>query len=444
MNVTRRLRNRTGVGMNRMWRSVVVGMGTVVLVATLAGSARAEEGTLKQQGPRIYGATTTIFLFNQVLDPNDPLSKVVQVPLYEYVTLGSQDVGVDGFSVHLSGFGMVNIVDAVDGNQFDGDVLIGTMAYACPAGRFFTRLGRQLVFDGAGRGVLLDGGYIRLRPGADVDISLYGGWGPRPGFDWDVRRVAYGARVAYDPWDWGRIGVSFGAERTGGEEGYASMGLDYAFRYLKWMDLSGHILLDVLTNSRWIQETRTALSFFPHRHVSLSLDYGLFDPAGRIPLTSIFSVFTDSYYHAAGGEIAYRGNGMLAFRAYGRFYRYDGGVNGYQTGIRPTLTFGRYGNLVGVEISRLKGPDNAYTLLRAYGIWRPTRKAEVTVDFSEYLYDQSFNGFDRSHIVGLSAGYEVFENARIQGDLFMTLNPAFDQRLSGLIKFTYAFNSYVK
>ncbi|NOZ02383.1 MAG: hypothetical protein GXP54_10905, partial [Deltaproteobacteria bacterium] len=150
------------------------------------------------------------------------------------------------------------------------------------------------------------------------------------------------------------------------------------------------------------------------------------------------------YYHAAGGEIAWRSGGMFALRAYGRYYRYQGGENGYQAGVRPTLTFGRLNNLVGVEISRLRGPDNAYTLIRGYGIWHPSRAADITLDFSEYLYDHDVGGFGRSHIVGLSAGYEVVENGKLQGDLFMSVNPEFDQNLTGMVKFTYAFNSYVK
>ena len=425
-------------------KAVIAGIGAFVLTVVAGAGARAETEPTEPSGGQIYGTTSTIFLFRQVLDPNDPTSKVFQVPLYQYLTLGSDDVGHEGFSVHLSGFGMLNIVDPVDGNKFDGDVLIGTMSYRCPSGRFQARLGRQLVFDNSGNNVLLDGAYLHMRPGADFDISLYGGWVPRAGFDWDLERFAYGARVAYDPWDWGRLGLSFGSEWSGGEVSRQNVGIDFALRKVRWMDLSGYLLLDTLTSRRWLQETRTVLSFFPNRRLRLSLDYGLFDPAGRIPRTSIFSVFTDAFYHAAGGEITYRSEGMFGMRAYGRYYRYDGGVNGYQAGIRPTLTFGNYGNLVGIEIARLKGPDNAYTLLRAYGIWRPARKAELTIDFQEYLYDQDVGGFSRSHIVGVSAGYEVVQNGRLQGDLIMTLNPEFDQNLTGMIKFTYAFNSYVK
>jgi hypothetical protein len=46
--------------------------------------------------------------------------------------------------------------------------------------------------------------------------------------------------------------------------------------------------------------------------------------------------------------------------------------------------------------------------------------------------------------VGLTAGVDVFQGARLQGDVAVTVNPDFTQRWSGLVKFHYAFSTNVK
>lgn len=398
-------------------------------------------------GGRIYGSSQTLFRWYEVADPNDPGSKVFQVPIYEYVTLGSDDVGVQGFSVHLRGFGRVQVVDPVagEGDKFQGDVLVGTLSYRCPKGRVFARVGRQFLFAGAGNAMLLDGAFVQGRPGLDIEVSAYAGYLPGPSFEYDPGRWAFGGRLAYDPWDFGRIGVSFGGERGDGQWARANLGADWAFRYVRWLDVSGSLLLDLLDRGTAVQEARTVASVIADRDWRFSVDYGMFNPVGRLPKTSIFTVFTDSRYHAVGGEVGFFGEGMLEARAYGRYFRYSGESGGYEAGARPALRLGpERQHLAGVEVSRLKGPWNAYTAIRVFGLYRPVRRLDLTADFAEYLYDREMRGDDRSHVVVLTAGYEVFAGARVQADLSVTLNPEFEQQWIGLLKFTFDFSTWAR
>jgi len=393
-------------------------------------------------GGRIYGSSETLFRFYEVLDPNDPGRKVFQTPAYEYLTLGSDDVGVEGFSVHLRGFGRLQIVDPVagEGDKFHGDVLIGTLSYRCPKGRIFARLGRQFVFEGAGNNVLLDGAYVQARPGLDLEVSGYAGYVPFPSFSYDSGRYAFGARIAYNPWDFGRIGISYGAERGDAQWARANLGADWAFRYFRWMDFSGSLLLDLLDRGTPVQEVRSVASVILDQDWRFSVDYGMFNPVGRLPKTSIFTVFTDERYHAVGGEAGFFGEGMLLVRAFGRYFRYGSDRSGYEAGVRPALRFGpQQDSMAGVEVTRLRGPWNAYTLFRVFGLYRPVRRLDLTADFAEYRYDEDIRGTKGSHVVGLTAGYEVFEGARVQADLFVAVNPEFEQQWTGLLKFTYAF-----
>lgn len=396
-------------------------------------------------GGRIYGSSQTLFRWYEVADPNDPGGQVFQTPIYEYITLGSDDVGVEGFSVHLRGFGRLHVVDpvAAEGDKFDGDVLVGTLTYRCPKGRVFARLGRQFLFAGAGNAMLLDGAFVEGRPGLAVAVSAYAGYVPDPSFDHDPGRWAFGGRIAYDPWDFGRIGVSFGGERGDGQWARANLGVDWAFRSLRWLDVSGSLLADLLDKGTAVQEARSVASVIFDRDWRVSVDYGMFNPVGRLPKTSIFTVFTDSRYHAVGGEVGFFGEGMLQVRAYGRYFRYSGESGGYEAGARPVLRLGaERQHLAGVEATRLKGAWNAYTAIRVFGLYRPVRRLDLTADFAEYLYDRSMRGYDRSHVVVLTAGYEVLEGARVQADLSVTLNPEFDQQWIGLLKFTYDFSTW--
>lgn len=393
---------------------------------------------------RIYGSSQTLFRWYEVLDPDNPRDHVYRVPIYEYVTLGSDDVGVPGFSVHLRGFGRVHLMaPSVDeGYRFMGDVLVGTLSYRAPSGRFFARLGRQFLFSGAGAAQIVDGVFVETRPGLAVEVSGYAGYVPAPSFEYDAGRYAFGGRIAYNPWDFGRIGVSFGGERGEGQWARADLGADWAFRYLRWLEVSGSLLVDVTKRKTDLQEVRSTACVILDRDWRFSLDYGMFNPVGRLPKTSIFTVFTDTRYHVAGGEIGFFGEGMLQVRAFGRYFRYSESASGYQVGGRPVLRLGPdQQHLVGFEVTRLKGAWNAYTSLRTFAIYHPTDRFDFTVDFAEYIYDNNLHGYSRSHVAVLTAGYEVFPGARVQADLSVTVNPEFEQQWMGLAKMTYDFTT---
>lgn len=397
------------------------------------------------EGARVYGSSQTIFRWFEVLDPNDHSSKVFQVPVYEYITLGADNAGVDGLSVHFRGFGRLHIIDPVEGqgDKFAGDVLLWTMAYASKDARFFTRAGRQFLFFGAGNATLLDGVSVAARPGLDFDISAYAGYVPRPSLHYDSDHFAFGGRIAYDPWDYGRIGLSFGGERDDGQWARANIGVDAAFRYLRWLDISGSMLFDFFEKHREIQEVRAVAAIIFDEDFRLSFDYGMYNPTGRLPKTSIFTVFTNTKYHMAGGEFGFFGEDRFQARAYGRYFRYEGySSSGYEAGFRPTLRLGHeLQHLIGAEIARLEGPWNAYLMARFFGRYRPLRQLDLAVDFAEYLYEKKVSGYDRSHIAIFTAGYEVFDRAWLRADCWVIVNPQFEQNWVGLLRLTYDFSS---
>jgi len=158
---------------------------------------------------------------------------------------------------------------------------------------------------------------------------------------------------------------------------------------------------------------------------------------------------------------------MLGMDLSGRYFNYGGDGHGYQLGFKPTLrTTGKVASITGIEVGRVRSASNGYTEARMFTSVRPHKIVEITLDLDNFFYDDAVKGWEvwrksdpgatkayaytgsggykRSHVVGLTAGVDVFKGARLQGDVAMTVNPDFTQRWSGLLKFQYAFSTNVK
>ncbi len=449
------------VDAGRLAAACLVGVAVAAWAAPAAADPAADVGP----GTRVYGSTTTFLTERQILDPNDPTSRLYQFPIYEYLTVGADNVGVPGLSLQVRGFGVIQPAHHLGEDIFTGDLLVGTLSYRDPKSRWQLTAGRQMVTTVASGFVLMDGVWVKARPGADMDIQAYGGWMPDAQFGYRKDRVAFGGRVAYDPWEKGRIGLSFAGEHDQGTISRATVALDYALRLVKGLECAGWTAFDF--RSGGFQETGNSLSYKPHRDWRVSVDYGYFNPASRLPATSIFRVFTSARHHKVGAEVAWRSPGMLGMDFFGRYYNYGGDGNGYQLGFKPTLrTKGKITSTTGIEIGRVKSATNGYTEARIFTSVRPHRIFELTLDVDNFFYDDAVNGYDawrradpnglttyhytgsggykRSNVVGLTAGVDLFRGARLQGDVAVTVNPDFTQRWSGLLKFQYAFSTYVK
>ena len=458
----RRASRRCRIGGGPVAVAVVVWFVALMAVAV---PALAETAAASGPATRVYGSSTTFMTERQILDPNDPSSRLYQFPVYEYLTVGADNVGVQGLSFQVRGFGMVQPAHLYGEDTFAGDMLIGTLSYRHPKNVWQLTAGRQLVSTVASGFVLMDGVWVKVRPGADMDLSIYSGWMPDVQYGYRRDHVAFGGRVAYDPWEKGRIGLSFAGEHDQGTIARATVALDYALRVVRGMEFAGWAAYDPRAGG--FQETGNSFSYKPTRDWRVAVDYGYFNPASRLPATSIFRVFTSARHHKVGAEVSWRSPGMLGMDLFGRYYNYGGDGNGYQLGFKPTIrTKGSVASTTGIEIGRVRSATNGYTEARVFTSVRPVRILEITLDVDNFFYDDAVNGWEawrradpngvtayhytgsggyaRSHVVGLTAGVDVFRGARLQGDVAVTMNPDFTQRWSGLLKFQYSFSTYVK
>lgn len=409
----------------------------LLLIETLVSADEKKDS----QPSAIYASSTTIIIPRQVLDLDDPAHKMYEVPFYEYITLGADNLRIKGFSVHLSGFAMAHILKPSLGTRATGDILIGTLTYESPKSRVFSRLGRQIIYEAQGNNVYIDGVFLRAKPLYDFEISAWAGLIPYRQFDLSADRPAFGGRIAYNRWDIGHIGLSYAGERDQSEFARSALGIDYGFRYFRFLDVYGYATFDPLIAR--FSEVKDTVSFIMDKWWRFSLDYSFYIPSARIPKTSIFSIFTDRQFHSVGGEVSFRGESVFSGHIFGRFFYYEQDELGYHVGIKPVLDFSSHNHLAGLEVSRLKGGSNAYVQLRLFGIYKPVEKLYLVGDIDNYFYDKDVQGYKRSNIFAVDAGYEVFKKARLQGGLSLVLNPRFEQQLFGQIKFSYDF-SYLK
>lgn len=450
------------MGSSQHRRGIGGALALLLLGALGAAPARAADAP----ATRVYGSTETYLVTRQILDPGDPTSRLFQLPIYEYLTVGADDVGVKGLSLEVRGFGVLQPLNRADEHLFTGDLLVGTLSYRGPKGRIQAVLGRQLRLTGTGGLVLMDGASVKVRPGADMTIEAYGGWMPDARFEYALDRAAFGARLAWEPWDWGRIGLSWAGEHDRGVLSRSALGLDYGLRAVRNLEVSGFAAMDLQTLA--FQETRNTIGYRINRNWRVAVDLAYYDPVARLPLTSIFRVFTDKRNVNVGGEVAFTSNGALYSSFRGRYFNYGGQSHGYEVGWKPNLRFtrGRIQGATGIDLVYLKGPDNGYFEVRAFGSIRPVRIFEIAAEVDNYVYDKAVRGWEawrradpagatayrytgsggytHSHVVGLTAGVDVFHGARLQGDVAVTMNPDFTQRWSGLLKFQYAFDKRVK
>ncbi|MBP7126315.1 hypothetical protein KBD49_08120 [Myxococcota bacterium] len=443
------------------------GLGWAVPALLVLGSMLPAVAGGKEVEARVYGSTETFLMTRQVLDPADPTSRLFQLPIYEYLTVGADDMGVPGLSLQVRGFGRVHPLNRADDRVFDGDLLVGTLSYRDPRGRVQATLGRQLRTTGAGNLLLLDGAFVRVRPGVDLTLEAYGGWVPDARFDHALDRAAFGARVAWEPWDWGRLGLSWSGEHDQGILSRSAIGIDYGVRAIRNVEFGGFLAVDLQT--RAFQETRNTLAWRIDGQWRLAFDVNYYDPVARLPLTSIFRVFTNRRNLSAGAEVDFSSRGALSSHVRGRYFAYGFQDHGFEVGWKPVLRFGERGGvrgLTGLELVYLKGPDNGYFETRVFGSMRPIPRLEVALDYDLYVYDRALRGWESwrradprgttpylytgeggtrtSHVTSLKVGVDLFQGASLLAEAGVAVTPDFLQQWSGLLKFCYAFDRRVK
>ena len=411
--------------------------GSLLLLLLAVPAARADD-PIPYERQRLYGTLSTYIRAWDDTSPEDKAAKRFRMPFLQVAHVGSGNVGVPGMTVEAMGYGEIESFEPIVGNMGRADLLYAMVTWrGLPDDMLFMKGGRQIIHIGAGSNAIIDGLSVHLDVPLKFTLEGWGGWTADPGFGESRDAWQYGARVAWNPFDVGHVGVSFAQERIFGEPSRELVGLDFAWRQFRFFDFAGYAYYDNIAQE--LQELELYAESYVTKEWRVHGEYRHFNPDARIPKTSIFSVFTDRTAEEAGGSIGFfPRTGLLALYAGVAALIYGPDDLGLRAMLRPRLMLNRKnGNLVGLEGSRIQNKDNGYWSVRGYGVWSPWPLVHLTADAEGAFYDHDIDGHGWSNVSRLTASFDVFDGARVLGDASVVLSPTFKQEWVGMLRFTY-------
>ncbi|MCB9597291.1 MAG: hypothetical protein H6719_31490 [Sandaracinaceae bacterium] len=327
--------------------------------------------------------------------------RVDTLPLYHRVSLDASGLLEGKVSLHLAGWGALDLLADSSGAIAAGDIAIGYVEVDLEPVRLWA--GRRFIAWGPPGGLHVDGGGVSARTSFGLVAEAFGGrpvtptrislLGPEASFDGAA--ASWGARLAYT--DAGTFAASAGYAETWSHGILESRVVDVA-AYWDPGDLRIEAGGKIDAASFGLAQARAGATYRVVRELSVDADYMHVEPGRWIPPWSILSVFDTSTFDEAGAGATLRPIRALAIRAEGAARVYSSASNAYQAdearvGYRVELT-GRVlpnpgdGPRVRVLVSRRDDGTMGYTLITAGAAFDPFQHVVMTVDGAFAIDDQ--------------------------------------------------------
>lgn len=374
------------------------------------------------------------------------------LPLYEYLQVDVGDIGGDGLSFHLYGWGRW---DVADNNYYedstDGELLYGYLEYNGEKANLRTRLGRQYIFSGVANETV-DGLSVRSDLGQYFSASVYAGlpvaYADSNGRDGDS---VFGGRIANHMPGWYDVGLSYQKVRSDSEDAEEKAGLDLS-AYLPYaVNLYGFSAYN-LDSEEWSEhsyELRFAAGsvqlrpYFQHFQYD---DYFATSAEGANPFPSLAS--SGEELSILGAEATLPAGDSWTLIANVKQYDYDvlNDTALYYSG-RAIWTSDN-ANQIGSEVGIMDGDEerNQYVLFRVFGDWQQLPEMLPFGYLSSELvyvdYEQPIYGEDSSLFMSLGVGRMFFDDAlecKLSADF--SQDPYYDEDLRGMLSFSYRFGT---
>lgn len=397
-------------------------------------------------------------------------------PFYETIELRADEIGHKGLSIHFQGWAGLDLADIYFDQRIVADPTYLYLQFRDYGADI--KIGRQMVYSGATRGLHLDGIYASYESPIHLGIEAHGGLvvspyrGPewyreQPGnlsyddfgagfSDWEREGdYAVGGRVFYRLAGKVSAGVSVLHVTEFDEVDRQLFGVDLDMTPLKWFGATGNATMDIMSTK--LQEANLGMDFYPHETVSISADYRHADPTLYLSHLSIFSVFSMEEYDAVGGVIRLKPLGWLQFHAgyHHRFYSYvkeefdDLGDStygadtdtGYDIDAGAIIKYGAKGaGMVLLDYNRLGEDEQGIHALRL-GTIIPMGVEGLRTSVNVYLdfYDEEINDSDLGFMADLGLFYG---NRKIEagGSVAAGLTPYAESEVRGMLKLNYNFD----
>ncbi len=285
-----------------------VRLATLFAAAALLAAAPASAQSLWGRADTLMTASGT----RPVFGASDTRSRV---PLYQFIQLHTEDLGLDGLSLEVSGLAGMHMGDAPlvtpteEGDPAMGDLIVGRVRWQSKQGDLAVSLGRQYLFTGTGRAEHLDGLVVTVRGPWNIDATLFGGrttpwqveYDPAEGDpsatneDWAMSNWAVGGRLRLRMLDRVVAMLGFFHERHDDQVMRTNMSLDFGFWGNRWFEALAGGVVDLAQGTP--QEVWLQLTSRPLPRLKLLADYTFQVPSLAIPRTSLFSVFVTDSFH---------------------------------------------------------------------------------------------------------------------------------------------------
>ena len=356
---------------------------------------------------------------------------------------GIEMSGVDDLKIQLSAWGqLASLSDpAGTGNGTTGDIDLLYVQGSLLNRRLNLTLGRQLVSGGAARVLQLDGVNATFAIGKGFGIQAYAGAPVVSRFNYPVGEFAFGGRAFWRPTYGSEIGVSFIEILSGGVVSREDLGVDGRWVILPDLAATASAIMNLRAVAFADADLTVSWQVLPTVEVFVKAQHT--SPDLYLPMTSIFSVFSNINNDGLGAGVFWQALPRLAF--YGEYQRLwvDGG-NGDEAELRVTYRITRKAT-VGLDARflyvPLNGvvPANGINDFRAWVIYPVTQKIKLSGDVDWTILHNELNQGDDS-LVGTGSVTWAFApgwNGMLSGSVGTT--PFFQTRYTVTARIGYDF-----
>lgn len=365
-------------------------------------------------------------------------------PLYEYLHVSATDAGSQGaVSVHLGGWGRVDLGDKSTDERLEGDIQYGFVSYQSNRNNLILNAGRQFVVEGVAT-ERVDGLYMRSDLAAGFTTAAFIGAPVVTEPNFDGGEVIYGGRLAHTLPKYYSLGVSALRNEMNGDGLREEEGIDLWLRPTAQIDLTGRSSYNSLSNG-WMEHAYT-LTFAPTDAIRVSAllqqinydDYFYHVTTSALALTDGLLQPGEDVWKL-GASVGFNpGKNFGVTGEYQRFeYDIAGSANYYgaRAGFATANAFA-----AGLSVHRMDGDADElqYNQFRAWASQK-FGPADVSLDLFDVYYDSSINGRKNTWSLAAAAGYDFNPSLRVVADVDYVRSTDFDHELRGLVKVSYAF-----
>ncbi len=391
---------------------------------------------------------TSLLKFEQRSIPG--FDKQNLIPATQFISLETAGIGDPNLSMHLSGWGRVDLADNSTDKSSDGTLSYGYLRYLFPKANAELKAGRIFVFEGVSS-ENVDGIYAKTELAKGFILSAFGGAPVHPASSVDNRgNYITGGRFSYLNPSFFELGLSTVYEQglisgplTNLHDTRQLVGGDLWLKPHQIVDFKGRLSYDTVNNG--VAEQSWLMALKAGNDSTIIANYSQYEFKEFFAASSIRSLFNpDTAGNLKTAGLSYTLQVSKPLEVTAAYKHLDRDTTGtsdrYGAEGRLALFEGR--GMSGLSYFRVSAPTgiNSFHEVRAYLLYTaPTYSASI--DGITHLYDDPINGKSSGFEIQSSAGYRLKPDVNLSCDLSYAQNPSYSNEVKGLVRLTFNYNT---